>query len=92
MWSSMIRPTSLTRERISQDFNTRFGLVIKSLAGNGYNLNHLYHPFVHEAYRVLKPEGILFCKITDYIHDHRYHAPRGVHESYGLWFSHVIAS
>lgn len=56
----------------SKDFNTRFGLVIKSLPGGGYNLNHLYQPFALEAFRVLKPGGVLFCKITDYIHDHRY--------------------
>jgi SAM-dependent methyltransferase len=55
----------------SKDFNTRFGLVIKSPKGS-CNLNHLYQPFAMEAYRVLKPQGILFCKITDYIHDHRY--------------------
>jgi SAM-dependent methyltransferase len=55
-----------------KDFNTRFGLVLKSPAENGYNFSHLYPPFVAEAYRVLKPEGILLCKITDYIHGHRY--------------------
>jgi SAM-dependent methyltransferase len=54
-----------------KDFNTRFGLVLKSPAKNGYNFSHLYGPFVQEAYRVLKPEGILFCKITDYVHNHR---------------------
>jgi SAM-dependent methyltransferase len=36
----------------SKDFNTRFGLVLKSSAGNGYNFTHLYPPFVREAYRV----------------------------------------
>lgn len=56
----------------SKDFNTRFGLVLKSPAENGYNFSYLYPPFVGEAYRVLKPEGILFCKITDYIHGHRF--------------------
>lgn len=56
----------------SKDFNTRFGLVLKSPAENGYNFSHLYPPFVREAYRVLKPEGILFCKITDYTHGHRF--------------------
>jgi SAM-dependent methyltransferase len=56
----------------SKDFNTRFGLVLKSPAENGYNFSHLYPPFVQEAYRVLKSEGILFCKITDYIHNHRF--------------------
>ena len=55
-----------------KDFNVRFGLTLKSGRENGYNLTHLYGPFASEAYRVLKPEGILFCKITDYIHNHRY--------------------
>jgi SAM-dependent methyltransferase len=55
-----------------KDFNTRFGLGLKSSKENGYNFTHLYPPFVQEAYRVLKPEGILFCKITDYVHHHRY--------------------
>ena len=56
----------------SKDFNARFGLVLKSSAKNGYNFSHLFPPFVQEAYRVLKPEGILFCKITDYVHGHRF--------------------
>jgi SAM-dependent methyltransferase len=55
----------------SKDFNTRFGLVLKSSATQGYNFSHLYLPFVHEAYRLLKPEGILLCKIADYVHNHR---------------------
>lgn len=56
----------------SKDFNTRFGLVLKSPKENGYNFAHLYPPFVREAYRVLRPEGILVCKITDYVHGHRF--------------------
>jgi len=56
----------------SKDFNTRFGLVLRSSAQNGYNFTHLYPPFVREAFRVLKPEGLLLCKIADYIHNHRY--------------------
>jgi SAM-dependent methyltransferase len=59
----------------SKDFNTRFGLVLKSPAENGYNLSHLYPPFVREAYRVLVPEGILLCKIADYVHGHRFQGP-----------------
>jgi SAM-dependent methyltransferase len=55
-----------------KDFNTRFGLVVKSSAENGYNLTHTFPPFMKEAYRVLKPEGVLFCKIADYIHNHRH--------------------
>jgi SAM-dependent methyltransferase len=56
----------------SKDFNTRFGLVLKSPAKTGYNFTHLYPPFLAEAFRVLKPEGILLCKIADYVHGHRY--------------------
>lgn len=54
-----------------KDFNTRFGLVLKSGPAFGYNFSHLYPPFAVEAYRVLVPEGILLCKIADYIHNHR---------------------
>jgi hypothetical protein len=56
----------------SKDFNSRFGLVLRSSAQNGYNFSHFYPPFVREAYRVLKAEGVLFCKIADYVHNHRY--------------------
>jgi hypothetical protein len=55
-----------------KDFNMRFGLGLKSSAANGYNFSHLYPPFAREAYRVLRAEGVLFCKIADYIHNHRY--------------------
>lgn len=56
----------------TKDFNSRFGLGLKASAEQGYNFSHLYPPFVREAYRVLRPEGILLAKITDYIHNHRY--------------------
>ena len=55
----------------SKDFNTRFGLVLKTSAAQGYNFSHLYLTFAREAYRLLKPEGILLCKIADYVHNHR---------------------
>ena len=54
-----------------KDFNVRFGLVIKSSRELGYNFSHTFPPFMEEAYRVIKPEGVLFCKITDYVHNHR---------------------
>jgi len=56
----------------SKDFNTRFGLTIKSPKEQGYNFAFMYPAFVSEAYRVLRPEGILLCKIADYVHGHRY--------------------
>lgn len=56
----------------SKDFNTRFGLTLKSPKEEGYSFAFMYPPFVKEAYRVLRPEGILLCKIADYVHGHRY--------------------
>ncbi len=55
-----------------KDFNTRFGLVLRSSKENHYTFTHMFPPFVREAYRVLREEGILLCKITDYVHHHRY--------------------
>lgn len=55
-----------------KDFNTRFGLVLKASPEQGYNFSHLYPPFAREAYRVLKKEGVLLCKIADYVHGHRF--------------------
>jgi hypothetical protein len=54
-----------------KDFNVRFGLVVKSPKEMGYNLSHTYPRFTCEAYRTLRREGVLFCKITDYVHNHR---------------------
>jgi len=56
----------------SKDFNTRFGLGPRASQQDEYNFSHTYPPFLEEAWRVLKPEGILLCKIIDYIHNHRY--------------------
>ncbi|MCA1961458.1 MAG: class I SAM-dependent methyltransferase [Desulfomonile sp.] len=58
------------RDRL-KDFTTRFGLGERSPKENGYNFSHFYGPFAAEAYRVLKQDGILLCKITDYVHHHR---------------------
>jgi DNA modification methylase len=55
-----------------KDFNTRFGLVERSSKENHYTFSHTFPPFLREAYRVLRPEGILLAKITDYVHHHRY--------------------
>ena len=54
-----------------KDFHTRFGLGPQSSAETDYNFSHTYPPFLREAYRVLKQEAVLFCKITDYVHNHR---------------------
>jgi SAM-dependent methyltransferase len=56
----------------SKDFNSRFGLGTRSRKETAYSFAHTYPLFMQEAYRVLRHEGILFCKIADYVHNHRY--------------------
>jgi SAM-dependent methyltransferase len=56
-----------------KDFCDRFGLGEKSGAATKYSLSHLYPPFCREAYRVLRPEGVLLAKIADYTHNHKTH-------------------
>jgi len=55
----------------TKDFNVRFGLRLRSGAETNYNLSYMFPPFASEAYRVLRRDGVLFCKITDYVHNHR---------------------
>lgn len=56
----------------TKDFNLRFGLGARSSKENGYTFSYTFPPFMSEAWRVLMPDGMLFCKIVDYIHNHRY--------------------
>jgi hypothetical protein len=56
----------------SKDFNTRFGLGARSPKEHGYSFSYTYPVFMAEAWRTLIREGILLCKIADYVHNHRY--------------------
>ena len=56
----------------SKDFTTRFGLGSRSSKEHSYTFAHTYPAFMAESWRVLIDEGILLCKITDYVHNHRY--------------------
>jgi hypothetical protein len=55
-----------------KDFNSRFGLGDRSPKERGYSFGYLYPGFVSEAHRTLIVEGILLCKIADYVHGHQY--------------------
>lgn len=36
------------------------------------NIGEIHPPFLAEAKRVLRPDGLIFAKIKDYIHNHKY--------------------
>ena len=55
-----------------KDFGIRFGLGLKSSSATNYNFSHTFPPFVEEAHRILKNQGLLLCKITDYVHNHKF--------------------
>ena len=38
----------------------------------GDNVSALFRPFLLEAARVLRPNGLIFAKLKDFIHNHRY--------------------
>lgn len=57
----------------TKDFVSRFGLTVQAGKEQGYSLAFLYPPFVAEAFRVLRPEGMLLAKIADYVFNHRFH-------------------
>jgi hypothetical protein len=47
-----------------KDFNVRFGLGARSPKEHGYTFSHTFPAFMSEAWRVLRTEGVLLCKIT----------------------------
>ncbi len=59
------------RDKSVKRFDVLYGCNVDSLKAEGYTLSHLYPPFLSQAKRVLKPEGLLLAKITDMVNNHR---------------------
>ncbi len=59
------------REKSCKRFDRDFGATLDCKKEHGYNLSYLYPPFLEQAKRVLKPDGLLFAKITDQVNSHR---------------------
>lgn len=49
-----------------------YGVRVQDAARSGDNVGGLFPPFLREAKRVLRDEGIVLCKLTDLVHNHRY--------------------
>jgi SAM-dependent methyltransferase len=62
-------PTAGASPKSLQRFASSFGL---HGSVNADNVSTLHPPFLREAKRVLKPDGLILAKIKDYIHNHRY--------------------
>lgn len=59
------------RDKSVKRFDIDFGATIECGKEQDWNLSYLYPPFLREAKRVLKPEGLLLAKITDMVNNHR---------------------
>lgn len=59
------------RDKSKKRFDEDFGATIECGREQDWNLSYLYPPFLKEAKRVLKPEGLLLAKITDMVNSHR---------------------
>lgn len=52
------------------DWETRYGITPTGREGD--NVSDYFQPFLLEAKRVLKPNGLVIAKIADLVHNHRY--------------------
>lgn len=43
-----------------------------AFAPKGNDISSYFIPFLREALRVLKPEGLIFAKLSDYVHNHKH--------------------
>jgi hypothetical protein len=59
------------RDKSVKRFDLDFGAHVKCGKEHGWSLSYLYPPFLAQAKRVLKPEGLLLAKITDMVNSHR---------------------
>lgn len=59
------------RDKSRKRFDVDFGATMPCGAEHGWTLSYLYPPFLQQARRVLKPDGLLLAKITDMVNNHR---------------------
>lgn len=59
------------RDKSSKKFDEDFGATVACGKEHDWSLSYLYPPFLEQAKRVLKPDGLLLAKITDMVNSHR---------------------
>lgn len=65
-------PTHSASENSSRIWETQYGLTADDKLRSGDNVSPMFTPFLIEAKRVLKHDGIIIAKIADLTHNHRY--------------------
>ena len=64
-----VGPQGLDKSR--KKFDVDVGATVECGKEQNWNLSYLYPPFLRQAKRVLKPDGLLLAKITDMVKNHR---------------------
>jgi hypothetical protein len=59
------------RDKSRKKFDVDFGAMVECGKAQSWNLSYLYPPFLVQAKRVLKRDGLLLAKITDMVNNHR---------------------
>lgn len=59
------------RDKSAKRFDVDFGATFECGKAQDWTLSYLYPPFLAQARRVLKPDGLLLAKITDMVNNHR---------------------
>ena len=59
------------RDKSTKRFDVDFGATMPCGPDEGWTLSYLYPPFLAQAKRVLKANGLLLAKITDMVNNHR---------------------
>jgi hypothetical protein len=59
------------RDKSVKRFDVDFGATVECGKQHGWSLSYLYPPFLAQAKRVLKPNGLLVAKITDMVNSHK---------------------
>ena len=59
------------RDKSSKRFDVDFGATVECGKPHNWSLSYLYPPFLEQAFRVLKPDGLLLAKIADMVNNHR---------------------
>lgn len=62
-------PVAASSLKSDKEFGRRYGL---SYSPKGDNIKEYFPPFLREAERVLRPEGLIFAKLKDFVHNHAY--------------------
>lgn len=59
------------RDESVKRFDVDFEATVECGKQHGWSLSYLYPPFLKQAKRVLKPDGLLLAKITDMVNSHK---------------------